>query len=51
MTFEVEIPANATATFFSPVNSAECELNGEKVALTDNAIALGSGIHKIVITK
>ena len=51
MTFEVEIPANATATFFSPVNSAECELNGEKVALTDNAITLGSGIHKIVIAK
>ena len=51
MTFDVEIPANSTATFFSPVNATECELNGEKVALTDNTINLASGIHKIVITK
>ena len=51
MTFEVEIPANSTATFFSPVNAAECELNGAKEAFTGNTIALGSGIHKIVITK
>lgn len=51
MTFDVEIPANSTATFFSPVNATECELNGAKVALTDNTINLASGIHKIVITK
>ena len=51
MTFEVEIPANATATFFSPVNAAECELNGAKETLADNAINLGSGVHKIVIVK
>ena len=51
MTFDVEIPANSTATLFSPVNATECELNGAKVALTDNTINLASGIHKIVITK
>ena len=51
MIFDIEIPANSTATFFSPVNSAECELNGAKETLADNAINLGSGVHKIVIAK
>ncbi|MBR5483267.1 MAG: family 78 glycoside hydrolase catalytic domain [Alistipes sp.] len=51
MIFDIEIPANSTATFFSPVNAAECELNGAKETLADNAINLGSGIHKIVIAK
>ena len=51
LTFDVEIPANSTATFYSPVNASECELNGEKVALTNNTINLGSGVYKIVIIK
>ncbi len=51
LTFDVEIPANSTATFYSPVNASECELNGEKVALTNNTINIGSGVYKIVIIK
>ena len=51
MIFNIEIPANSTATFHSPVAAAECILNGASTALTDNAVLLASGVHQIVISK
>ena len=49
MLFEVEIPANSTATFHSPVAATECLLNGQSVALNNNCIELASGVHRIEI--
>ncbi len=51
MLFEVEIPANATATFFSPVDADECLLNGQSVALSNGSMQLASGVYKIEINK
>ena len=49
MLFEVEIPANSTATFYSPVAAAECLLNGQSVALENNCVELASGVYRIEI--
>ena len=49
--FEVEIPANSTATFHSPVAAAECTINGASVAMNNNTVSLASGVHQIVIKK
>ena len=51
MIFDIEIPANSTATFHSPVAATECALNGASTAMNDNAISLASGVHQIVIEK
>ena len=51
MIFDIEIPANSTATFHSPVAATECTLNGASTAMNDNAISLASGVHQIVIEK
>ena len=51
MIFDIEIPANSTATFHSPVAATECTLNGASIAMNDNAISLASGVHQIVIEK
>jgi alpha-L-rhamnosidase len=49
--FDIEIPANSTATFHSPVAAAECTINGVSTTLNGNAISLASGVHKIEISK
>ncbi|MBR4994503.1 MAG: family 78 glycoside hydrolase catalytic domain [Alistipes sp.] len=49
--FEVEIPANATAAFFSPVDAAECVVNGTTMAMENSAIELGSGVYQIVVER
>ena len=51
ITFDIEIPANSTATFHSPVAAAECTINGVSTTLNGNAISLASGVHKIEISK
>ena len=51
MIFDVEIPANATATFYAPAAAAECVVDGQSVKLTDNTLKLNSGAYQIVINK
>ena len=51
LVFDIEIPANSSATFYSPIAATECELNGQKAELANGAIELCSGVHQIVITK
>ena len=51
MIFDIEIPANSTATFHSPVEAAECTLNGANTAMNGNTVSLASGVHQIVISK
>ena len=49
--FEVEIPANATATFYAPVAATECQINGVSTQLSEGTTELGSGVYQIVIAK
>lgn len=49
--FEVEIPANATATFYSPVAATECTLNGVATKIDASGLALKSGVYTIEIAK
>ena len=51
MIFDIEIPANSTATFHSPVATSDCALNGASTAMNGNTISLASGVHQIVIEK
>lgn len=51
MIFDVEIPANTTATFYAPAAAAECVVDGQSVKLTDNTLKLNSGAYQIVINK
>ena len=51
MIFDVEIPANSTATFHSPVAAAEGTINGASVAMDNNTVSLASGVHQIVVKK
>ncbi len=51
ITFNVEIPANSTATFYSPFVASECEINGAKVPLDNNTTELASGVYQIVIKR
>lgn len=49
--FEIEIPANSTATFFCPYDATECEINTQKVACDKNGVNLGSGKYEIVVNR
>ena len=51
MIFDIEIPANSTATFHSPVATSDCTLNGVSTAMNSNTVSLASGVHQIVIEK
>lgn len=51
-TFDIEIPANSTATFHSPFKAATCTANGQSTKLSEsNTLELGSGVYQIVISK
>ena len=51
-TFDVEIPANSTATFYAPFKAATCSVNGKATDVSaDGTVGLGSGVYQIVISK
>lgn len=51
LVFEVEIPANSSATFYSPVEAEQCVVNGSPMAIEQGTIELMSGVYRIEIEK
>lgn len=50
--FDIEIPANSTATLYLPVEAAECVVDGQSVKLgNDRAVEFNSGVYQVVVEK
>lgn len=50
--FDIEIPANSTATLYLPVEAAECVVDGQSVKLgNDRTVEFNSGVYQVVVEK